>query len=120
MALVPDIEGIQRIVQVCLSHSNNENGYNLNGGRRAMVPTGVFERLMPQDYLPTQLLRSLLACDLIAFHVNGYAQNFLDCAERTLGARVDRESMRVEYGDHTTRVRALPMPMRPLRWRGRS
>ena len=36
---------------------------NLNGGRRAMVPTGTFERLMPQDYLPTQLLRSLLVMD---------------------------------------------------------
>ena len=36
---------------------------NLNGGRRAMVPTGVFETLMPQDYLPTQLLRSLLVKD---------------------------------------------------------
>ena len=36
---------------------------NLSGGRRAMVPTGVFETLMPQDYLPTQLLRSLLVMD---------------------------------------------------------
>ena len=36
---------------------------NLNGGRRAMVPTGTFEQLMPQDYLPTQLLRSLLVMD---------------------------------------------------------
>ncbi|WP_350334353.1 Na(+)-translocating NADH-quinone reductase subunit A [Coralliovum pocilloporae] len=36
---------------------------NLNGGRRAMVPTGTFEELMPQDYLPTQLLRSLLVMD---------------------------------------------------------
>ena len=36
---------------------------NLNGGRRAMVPTGIFETLMPQDYLPTQLLRSLLVMD---------------------------------------------------------
>lgn len=36
---------------------------NLNGGRRAMVPTGTFERLMPQDFLPTQLLRSLLVMD---------------------------------------------------------
>jgi Na+-transporting NADH:ubiquinone oxidoreductase subunit A len=36
---------------------------NLNGGRRAMVPTGVFETLMPQDVLPTQLLRSLLLLD---------------------------------------------------------
>ena len=28
-----------------------------------MVPTGVFEELMPQDYLPTQLLRALLVMD---------------------------------------------------------
>lgn len=36
---------------------------NLNGGRRAMVPTGIFETLMPQDFLPTQLLRALLVTD---------------------------------------------------------
>ena len=36
---------------------------NLNGGRRAMVPTGTFETLMPQDYLPTQLLRAILVGD---------------------------------------------------------
>lgn len=36
---------------------------NLNGGRRAMVPTGTFEKLMPQDFLPTQLLRALLVMD---------------------------------------------------------
>jgi Na+-transporting NADH:ubiquinone oxidoreductase subunit A len=36
---------------------------NLNGGRRAMVPTGIFETLMPQDFLPTQLLRSLVVMD---------------------------------------------------------
>jgi len=36
---------------------------NLNGGRRAMVPLGTFEGLVPQDFLPTQLLRSLLVMD---------------------------------------------------------
>lgn len=36
---------------------------NLNGGRRAMVPVGTFETLMPQDYLPTQLLRALITMD---------------------------------------------------------
>lgn len=36
---------------------------NLNGGRRAMVPVGTFEALMPQDFLPTQLLRALLVKD---------------------------------------------------------
>jgi Na+-transporting NADH:ubiquinone oxidoreductase subunit A len=36
---------------------------NLNGGRRAMVPIGTFEELVPQDFLPTQLLRALLVMD---------------------------------------------------------
>ncbi|MEM7423615.1 MAG: Na(+)-translocating NADH-quinone reductase subunit A [Pseudomonadota bacterium] len=36
---------------------------NLNGGRRAMVPLGTFEELMPQDILPTQLLRALVVMD---------------------------------------------------------
>ena len=36
---------------------------NLNGGRRAMVPLGTFEELVPQDVLPTQLLRALLVMD---------------------------------------------------------
>ena len=34
-----------------------------NGSPRAMVPTGNFERVMPLDVLPTQLLRSLLVGD---------------------------------------------------------
>ncbi|MEM7214503.1 MAG: Na(+)-translocating NADH-quinone reductase subunit A [Pseudomonadota bacterium] len=36
---------------------------NLNGGRRAMVPLGTFEELMPQEFLPTQLMRALLVMD---------------------------------------------------------
>jgi len=35
----------------------------LNGSPRAMVPTGSFERLMPLDILPTQLLRALVVKD---------------------------------------------------------
>jgi len=68
-------------------------------------PYDIF-RLLPWD---RELLRGLLACDLIGFHVQGYALNFLDCVERTLGARVHRDEMLVEYGDRTTRVRALPL-----------
>ncbi len=34
-----------------------------NGSARAMVPTGNFERVMPLDILPTQLLRSLIIGD---------------------------------------------------------
>ncbi len=68
-------------------------------------PFDIF-RLLPWD---RELLSSLLACDLIGFHVRGYARNFLDCVERTLGARVDHEAGLVEYGDRTTRVRAMPI-----------
>lgn len=68
-------------------------------------PFDIF-RLLPWD---REILRALLSCDLIAFHVRGYAQNFLDCAERTLGARVDRDAMLIEYGDRTTRIGALPI-----------
>lgn len=34
-----------------------------NGSPRAMVPVGVFERVLPMDILPTQLLRALLVGD---------------------------------------------------------
>ena len=36
-----------------------------NGSPRAMVPIGAFEKVMPQDYLPTQLLRALIVEDII-------------------------------------------------------
>ena len=35
-----------------------------NGSRRAIVPIGVFERVMPFDILPTPLLRALLMTDI--------------------------------------------------------
>ena len=35
-----------------------------NGSTRGMVPIGTFEQVMPQDILPTQLLRALLVGDL--------------------------------------------------------
>ncbi len=36
-----------------------------NGSPRAMVPIGLYETVMPQDYLPTQLLRALIVEDII-------------------------------------------------------
>jgi trehalose 6-phosphate synthase/phosphatase len=68
-------------------------------------PYDVF-RVLPWD---RELLRGLLACDLIGFHVRGYARNFLDCVERSLGARVDHSAMLVEYGNRTTRIGAFPL-----------
>jgi Na+-transporting NADH:ubiquinone oxidoreductase subunit A len=35
----------------------------VNGGKRAMVPIGAYEKVMPLDTMPTQLLRALLVKD---------------------------------------------------------
>jgi Na+-transporting NADH:ubiquinone oxidoreductase subunit A len=37
---------------------------NTNGSARAMVPVGTYEKLMPLDILPTQLLRALIVGDM--------------------------------------------------------
>jgi trehalose 6-phosphate synthase/phosphatase len=68
-------------------------------------PHDVF-RLLPWD---REILRGMLAADLIGFHVRSYAANFFDCVERSLGARVNQLEGLVEYGDHTTRVGAFPL-----------
>ena len=67
---------------------------NLNGGRRAMVPTGTFERLMPQDFLPTQLLRALLVMDTDAAQALGA----LELDEEDLGLVGFACPAKYEYG----------------------
>jgi len=68
---------------------------NLNGGRRAMVPIGTFEQLMPQDYLPTQLLRALLVMD------TDVAQDLgaLELAEEDLALCTFACPAKYEYGE---------------------
>ncbi|MFC3613453.1 Na(+)-translocating NADH-quinone reductase subunit A [Lutimaribacter marinistellae] len=60
---MPSKYAVQPVLGSALSGKLFNLTSNLNGGRRAMVPIGTFERLMPQDYLPTQLLRALLVMD---------------------------------------------------------
>lgn len=47
------------------SHARFDLNTSQNGSERAMVPTGQYEKVMPQDYLPTQLLRALLVKDTV-------------------------------------------------------
>ncbi|MFV0491848.1 MAG: Na(+)-translocating NADH-quinone reductase subunit A [Pseudorhodobacter sp.] len=54
---------VQPVLGSALSRKLYALTSNLNGGRRAMVPIGTFETLMPQDFLPTQMLRALLVMD---------------------------------------------------------
>ncbi len=55
------------IMPTFFSKFTNKKSFDLNtgvnGGNRAMVPIGAYERVMPLDTMPTQLLRALLVKD---------------------------------------------------------
>ena len=54
-----------------------------------------------------ELLRGMLACDLVGVHVQEYVDNFLESARVLLGADIDGQT--VHYNGHTTRVEAHPI-----------
>ena len=68
-------------------------------------PIDIF-RIAPQAPL---LLRGLLANDLLGFHLPAYVDNFLRCAERLAGARVDPERGTATLDGHTCHVASLPI-----------
>ncbi len=81
------------------------------GGRIAFflhIPFPPFDvyRVMPWY---REVLRGLLASDVVGFHSSGYVTNFLDCVERLLGVRVDRQTGQVEHGRRTVEAGAFPL-----------
>ncbi len=68
-------------------------------------PLDVF-RVLPWS---RDVLHGMLASDLIGFHIRSYAQNFLDCVQRLLSARVDPQSGLIEHGERTVQVTAFPI-----------
>lgn len=66
-----------------------------NGSMRAMVPVGYYERLIPLDILPTQLLRALITTD------TDLAQNLgaLELDEEDIALCTYVTSSKVDYGD---------------------
>lgn len=69
-------------------------------------PTWEVFRILPQK---KEILESLLACDFMAFHRGYQASNFLECVERELEVRIDRERNKVHYKDHVTTITHLPL-----------
>ena len=49
------------------------------------------------------------ACDLVAFHIEDYCLNFLDCCHRQLGCKVDCKNLLVDHEGRRVAVRALPI-----------
>ena len=56
------------------------------------------------------ILQGILGCDLVGFHTQDYCLNFIDCCQRGLGCRVDRQLLLAEHGNgRTVRIRPLPI-----------
>ncbi|KJZ18576.1 Na(+)-translocating NADH-quinone reductase subunit A [Loktanella sp. S4079] len=89
-----DKYAVQPVLGSALSRRKFPLTSNLNGGRRAMVPTGTFETLMPQDYLPTQLLRALITMDTD----QAQALGALELDEEDLGLAGFACPAKYEYG----------------------
>ena len=65
------------------------------------------------SYIRKGILESLLSADVVAFHTQGYARNFMQTAARVLGAETDSENGTVRYGGRETWVRAYPISIDP-------
>jgi trehalose 6-phosphate synthase/phosphatase len=57
-----------------------------------------------------QILTSMLACDLIGFHVQSYVSNFIDCCLNALdGAYYNSDYHVIFYNNHFTKVNQFPI-----------
>ncbi len=56
-----------------------------------------------------EILEALLYNDLLGFHINYYALNFLDTVDQSLEARVDLETRTVFFRNSETKVRSFPI-----------
>jgi len=80
-------------------------------------PDPGYWRILPKE-MRESILQSLLRCDVLAFHTEGYARCFLDTASEVLGAEVDFEERTVGYRGRKTRVRAYPISIDPDEFSG--
>ncbi|MBI2058189.1 MAG: trehalose-6-phosphate synthase [Nitrospirae bacterium] len=56
-----------------------------------------------------ELLAGLLESNVIGFHTDGYARNFLQCVNKVLELKVLRKKGIVRMANHRVRVRSFPM-----------
>jgi len=56
-----------------------------------------------------ELLEGLLGSSILGFHTQVHCNNFFDTVDRTLEARVDRESSSIYFGGDPTEVRRYPI-----------
>jgi len=56
-----------------------------------------------------EILKGLLANDLLGFHTNTHCANFLNTVDRNLESKIDRGASTIEIQGHTTNVRPYPI-----------
>jgi len=56
-----------------------------------------------------ELITGMLGSNILGFHTQFHCNNFLDTVDRTLEARVDRETFTVSYGGKVTAVNRYPI-----------
>jgi trehalose 6-phosphate synthase len=66
---------------------------------------------------PKELLEGMLGASILGFHTRGDCNNFLDCVDRFLEARIDREQNAVVQHGRSTLVRPYPISLEwPNHW----
>ena len=118
----------QRFAQAVVEESRTENPIVLvQDYHFALLPRMIRERL-PQATIITfwhipwtnpeafgvcpwraELLEGLLGSSIIGFHTQVHCNNFFDTVDRTLEARVDRETSSIHFGGDRTEVRRYPI-----------
>ncbi|MBK9946255.1 MAG: trehalose-6-phosphate synthase [Nitrospira sp.] len=64
-----------------------------------------------------EILEGLLGSSILGFHTRVHCNNFIDSVDRTLEARIDRNSSTVSYGGKLTAVNPYPISIEwPLQW----
>jgi trehalose 6-phosphate synthase len=69
-------------------------------------------RVLP-PYMRDKLLHGLLGSDVVAFHTERYARNFIHCVKELLGLPVDLQNLTVEVDGRTVYARHYPISVDP-------
>jgi trehalose 6-phosphate synthase len=69
-------------------------------------------RVLPR-YVREGALRSLLKANVVAFHTEGYARNFVRTAQEVLGVKTNEGEGVIHFGDREVWVRAYPISIDP-------
>ena len=85
-----------------MTHGSLEIGFFLH----TPFPSYDMFRILPWA---REILRSMLAADLIGFHTEDYRRNFCDCVKRLLGIPCDANAGEIRLDGRTVRLRAIPV-----------